>query len=202
MDHGRDHSLRISWGKWSLNWRLFSDTSHSRDFHPSVFWSTEQTRPAVHAPASPLRKGRKCSPSESFYTTACRDLFIPFFPFPQSASQPDSFSHLCFCLNPFLFCTHCLILPSRLWPLFSSRQPAICKHSSTWLCCPIPSITSVHLLPLHSLLCCCIVQKSQKEPCLWKSLLTYQGIRHISTSSCCTLCVNEQEEAALHSGYH
>lgn len=152
------------WGKWSLNWRLFSDTSHSCDFRPSAFWSTEQTRPAVYAPTSPLRKRYEMFTLWEPLHDWMQRPFHPFLFFSSiNLSTRLLFPHLFFCPTLCHSCTHCLILPSRLWPLFSSRQPAICKHSSTWLCCPISSITSVHLLPLHSLPCCCIVPKSQKR---------------------------------------
>lgn len=108
----------------------------------------------AHSPTVWQVKRYEMFTSESVKHTACRDLFIFFFSFPRSTSLLKTFSVLCFFFSLFVRLpprTHCLILPSHLWALFSPQQPAICKHGSTWLCCPIPSMTSVHLLPLHSI---------------------------------------------------
>lgn len=143
-------------------------------------WLTEQIKPICSNITSDSQtarlqqsteKGMKCSPVRqvSLETTAYRDifLFILFFPLPQplsfrlSSSLTISFvfflSFLPLVWPPslfpplapvVLFCPH---IPGTGSFSFSPRQPAISKCGSTWLCCPITGMTSVYLLPRHSL---------------------------------------------------
>lgn len=167
-------------------------------YHPQTVWQSDCSSPGkkawnVHFKTS--EPWNYCTPR----------LFPLLFFFSQSASLLQTFcflwpSPLCSCPTSCFFFFSCalavvLFLPSRLrsWVyfFFNPRQPAISKCGSTWLCCPITGMTSVHLLPRHSqTLCwCCTAELCRNKRNLSSSpgevfFSTYQGIRHISIRSC------------------
>lgn len=157
-------------------------------------------------------KDLKCSPPRqvSLETTSRRDLlfFLSFTPIspslstlPFSDSLLSSFSLLpsfVLCLCTSLACH--LVLPSRFWLWVFLFFPLDSLPSLHGLCCPITSVTSVHLLPRHSpthwwWICCAAdlcrnnrKRGKEKETCHLFSgevfFLPCQGIRHISIRSC------------------
>lgn len=137
-------------------------------------WLTEQIRSVrsnitTQNPTAKLQRKKncmKCSPLRVWESTACRDLssFSCVF-FPSRPTSSSLSTHV-----PFLFLPSCL---RSVFVFFSPWQPAICKHGSTWLCCPVPGMTSAHLLPATMLQCAELCRNNKKKPVFFSGCILF-----------------------------